>query len=272
MPIMPNTTRTTISMAKRGTWIAGLLVCLAAGLPLPAMAQNEVVGAPFHLFPGGPWVRDLIFVNGAGYFDIQARQGRSYCVETHGTDLDGVGLFALDTRVTVYNALTETNPIGTNDNIGTEPDGQFMSRFCWIAPAPPLPFSPTLIKVDNLLAGNFYYHIRVVETTLWSSWFFQGGDYNAFVLLRNTTDGSCTYNITWRDAAGSSLGSTGNVAVPGNGGVGTNSRSVVPATNINGTAEIAHDCSPDALVGQITSLSAAEGLGFDAPMFQRRPW
>jgi hypothetical protein len=45
-----------------------------------------------------------------------------------------------------------------------------------------------------------------------------------------------------------------------------------PATNFNGTVEIAHDGSPDALVGQMTSLSATTGLNFDAPLFQRRPW
>jgi hypothetical protein len=36
--------------------------------------------------------------------------------------------------------------------------------------------------------------------------------------------------------------------------------------------EIAHDCSPEALVGQMTSLSASTGLGFDSPLLQRRPW
>jgi hypothetical protein len=46
----------------------------------------------------------------------------------------------------------------------------------------------------------------------------------------------------------------------------------VPKEFINGTVEIAHDGSPDALIGQMTSLSALTGLGFDAKMFSRVPW
>ena len=46
------------------------------------------------------------------------------------------------------------------------------------------------------------YAVRVVETTLFSNWFFVGGDYSAYTLLRNTTNVNVPYTINWRNAAG----------------------------------------------------------------------
>ena len=120
--------------------------------------------------------------------------------------------------------------------------------------------------------GLFSYLVRLIETTQFSSWFFQGGDYNSFVLLRNTTYTTINFVIRWFDPAGTEVATSGTQSVAPNGGVGLNSKTFVPAANINGTVAITHDGPPGGLVGQMTSLSATTGLGFDSTMFTRDSW
>ncbi len=79
--------------------------------------------------------------------------------------------------------------------------------------------------------------------------------------------------VYWRNPAGAEIGTTSGT-VAGNAALGINARNFIgnPAVNFNGTVEIAHTGSPQALVGQVTSLSATTGLGYDATLFQRQPW
>ena len=248
------------------TITTGLVLVCANG----AQAQNTTAGTAFRLLIGQAPVRfTLTDATTQRWFDFQSRAGRSYCVEVTSTD-DGMGanLAQNDPAVTVYSNAAGTAQIGTNDDIATEPDAAFQSRVCFIAAAA----QDGRIKVTDSDAGTAYYHIRIVESTLWSSWFFQGGDYNSFVLARNTTDKTCNVTITWRTSAGAVAGTSGATAVAAHAGIGTNSKAFVSAATVNGTVEIAHDCSPEALVGQMTSLSASTGLGFDSPLLQRRPW
>jgi hypothetical protein len=237
--------------------------------PTLASAQNTTAGTAFRLLVGQSPVRfSLTAATTERWFDFQSRAGRSYCIEVSNTD-DGSGgsLVQADPTVAVYSDAAGTASIGANNDIETEPDGAFQSRVCFISTAA----HDGRIKVTDATAGTAYYYIRIVESTLWSSWFFQGGDYNSFVLARNTTDGTCHAKITWRTSSGVVAGATDTLTVAAHAGIGTNSKSFVP-TAINGTVEIAHDCSPEALVGQMTSLSASTGLGFDSPLLQRRPW
>jgi hypothetical protein len=205
-------------------------------------------------------------------FRFAARGGRSYCVEVTNTD-DGRGgaLVQADPSISVFADGAAVQLIEANDNLVTEPVGRFQSRACFVAPASTIPMDGR-IRVSDKSPGTAYYVLRIVETTLWASWFFQGGDFNSFVLMRNTTDGSCSFTITWRDPSGTVVGSSGLQSVGAHGGVGLNSRSFVPAVSVNGTVAVAHDCSPEALIGQLTSLSGEQGINFDSALFQRRPW
>ena len=101
-------------------------------------------------------------------------------------------------------------------------------------------------------------------------WFFIAGDYNAFSLIRNTTSSSVNYTVNWRNSAGAIVGTTSG-AIAGNGSAALNARTFVnPLTTPNGTIEIAHDGSEDALKASTTTLSASTGLSFDALFEQRR--
>jgi hypothetical protein len=233
------------------------------------MAQN---GDP-STAAGFAWGQKLqSTVYGAGpshtWFYSFTVQGRSYCAETTNVDNGVPATLDLDTELVVYggNATTE---LAHNDDAVQEPRNALLSRACWIAGVdglvyvkliphtPAVPLSPVMI--------------RFIETTLFCPWFFVAGDYNAFSLLRNTTAGLISgVVVTWRGLNGTVAGST-TVAINPNSTLILNARDFVnPAVFSNGSIEIAHTASPQAIIGSTTTLSGTTGLGFDAPFEQRK--
>jgi hypothetical protein len=208
------------------------------------------------------------------WYWIWPQQGQSYCVETGLAESQGY--YKADPLLAIYRA-SETAAFATNDDSFGEPQLGHGSRICWISVDSTVVYIQVRPHPSSNPSNNAtvyaVYSLRTVETTMWSSWFFQGGDYNSFVLLRNTTNLGVNFKITWRNPSNAVVGTYAGYVV-GGAGVGVNSKTYIPdpVTNYYGTVEIAHDGSPDALVGQMTSLSATTGLGFDAPFFQRRPW
>jgi hypothetical protein len=118
--------------------------------------------------------------------------------------------------------------------------------------------------------GTFDMQATVYDTTLFSNWFFLGGDYSAFTLVRNTTSSAVNYKISWRNAGGAIVASTTG-AVAANGSVAVNGGAFAAAVAaVSGTVEITHDAPVGGLVASTTVLSGTTGLSFDAP-FQIRP-
>jgi hypothetical protein len=251
-----------------------LIVVAAAFVLLPSVvsAQNTTAATAQTIMIGQPPM-DFYLSDATTdrWFEFQGRAGRSYCVELVMRH-DEMDPSAGAPNLYVYRDLG-TNLIGSNINGATqEPDAWELARYCFIAPS-------TLgqrgaIKVNDNAAGiTLYYEMRMVETTLWASWFFVGGDYNSFLLLRNTTDSAMNYTVKWRSPSGTEVGSAAG-PVLANSALGINAKTFIadPVTNFNGTVEISYDGAPGALVGQVTSLSATTGLGYDSMLFQRNPW
>ena len=249
-----------------GLMIAGAMLAFT---PARGWTQNTTAGGAVrdqHI--GQQLTSFLDSTTSERWYLYQVRSGRSYCVEVGAYEFEtNTSGHIADPVVTVYQS-NATTVIGTSDDTAQEPDSYRGSRVCFIN-------NQTLIYVKvtpfSSTTGH-YYTLRFVETSLWASWFFVGGDYNSFVLLRNTTSETVSYSINWRNAAGTITGTTSGT-VPPNGALGLNGRSFVnPAINFNGTVEIYHSGSPEALVGQVTSLSATTGLGYDSALFQRKVW
>jgi hypothetical protein len=206
-------------------------------------------------------------------------QGRSYCVETVALPpFEYAANGPADTEITVFRA-DRTTSIGSNDDTTSEPRSgenntrggtgfHGLSRLCWVAPAS----EGTFIRLGRFNSNANNYAARVVETTLFSNWFFLGSDYSAYTLLRNTTNSAVTYTITWRGENGVSLGTyTGTLL--GNASTYRDARTLAAAvTAVNGTVEISHNGPPDAIVASTTVLSATTGLSFDSPFVKRQPW
>lgn len=259
-------------MTRKHTWLALSLLILSPALAA-AQATSSTL-AVFGAFPGQD--HDVSIDDGTNtekWVRYQLRAGRSYCAElgasrsqAQDADENGWGV------VTVFQG-DATTVIGTNSSTVQEPDAWRGARVCFVMPGTLGSSVDAFVRVTDSIAGTFTYRMRLVETTMWASWFFIGGDYNSFLLLRNTTSEIVSYTVRWRNAAGTSVGSTTG-SVPSNGGLGINARTFIgdPITNFNGTVEVTHTGSPEALQGQVTSLSSTTGLGFDSTLFQRKTW
>jgi hypothetical protein len=236
-----------------------------------ATAQNVVAGQ-------SPWFFEISNAVPVRWYVFTARQGRSYCVEMMADPHYENGVNGpADTGVTLYRA-NGTTVIGANDDAVDEPlsgrnfatqEGNFgLSRFCFEAPGSEHVF----LAATGFNASTNFYAARVVETTLFSNWFFVGGDYHAYTLLRNTTSTPANFRVNWRNSAGTIVESfTGVLGPNGSTFVDARSFSSLVAAG-SGTVEIVHDRSPDALVASSTILSVTTGLSFDSPFLRRTPW
>ena len=92
-------------------------------------------------------------------------------------------------------------------------------------------------------------------------------------MLRNTTNSSLNYTVTWRNAAGAVAG-TQSGTLGGNASTFFNAREVagVLPTNASGTVEIAYTGAPGGIAANTTVLSNSSGLSFDAPFYSRPTW
>jgi hypothetical protein len=249
-----------------------LSACLLFLLPALAQANNTTSLDAYSLMPGATaaegTLSDAVTERWYKFFAIA---GRSYCAETQGGVFFDSGASAgdIDTVITVLRS-DGTTVVLTNDQATTEPRASSLSRACWIS----LFSETTRIRVQRFFSGQaFNFRVRLVETTLFSPWYFLGSDYGAYTVLRNTTSTSVSYIIQWRNAAGFVVG-TANGTLAANAGTFVNARDitgVLPA-NTNGTVEILYNASPGAIVANTTVLSATTGLSFDAPFALRPTW
>lgn len=251
----------------RGLIVSIGLLVLA---PVELLAQNISAATASRLTIGQQAVIQQLADNTSqGWFSIQPRAGRSYCASVTFSSQSRFlsGMTQGDPVVDVFLG-DGTTLVSHNDDIATEPDAELQSRACFIWPA--LSAGSGFIKATQLSTTSNTYDVRIIETTMFCPWFFISGDYNAFTLIRNTTDTSVNFTINWRNPAGAIVG-TNSGSVPGNGNVAINARTFVnAATTSNGSVEIVHDGSEDALKASTTTLSATTGLSFDALFEQRR--
>jgi hypothetical protein len=176
-----------------------------------------------------------------------------------------IALYRQSQTVAVSNDNTLQEPFsGAN-----APSGGGLSRACYVAIATESLY--VLVSQPNP-STTIQWQARLVETTLFSNWFFVGGDYSAFTLIRNTTNSALNYTVNWRNGSGTVVATTSGT-LNGNGNTFVDARafpSAIAATA--GTVEIVHNSSPDAVVASTTVLSGATGLSFDAPFVKRQPW
>jgi hypothetical protein len=262
--------------------IAAISVLIVVGglIPSPVWAQNTSFATAQNIVPGQPPLQVTMTTNFPGeftYYVFGVVTGRSYCAEmvagpaeTTRVIAAGIFVFAANqtNEVALSNGLTGQEPLSGNNSL-TGLEGA--ARTCWIAQTTEVNYIRAH-KGLNAVPGSMTFQVRVIDTTLFSNWFFVGGDYAAFTLIRNTTSGAVDYTVRWRSAAGAIVGtSSGNL--PGNGSVFVNARDFAGALAAgSGTVEIAHNSSGDALVASTTVLSATTGLSFDAPFMRRQAW
>lgn len=243
------------------------LVGFLAPAFLPAQANTTITTAA-----SLAWGQKVTTSMGTGqrWYYVVTTAGRSYCLETGNVEHMAEAEADEDTVLTAYDSEGSA-VIAFNDDTVTEPLVGSYSRLCYVPSV--LQAGVNFIKVEPKIGVlTQLVTLRAVETTLFCPWFFIAGDYNAFSLLRNTSDLPLTVYVTWRGLSGAIAGTT-SVSVPANGTSILNARTFVnPGAFSNGSVEVAHAGSPQQIMGSTTTLSGTTGLGFDAMFEQRKPW
>jgi hypothetical protein len=98
------------------------------------------------------------------------------------------------------------------------------------------------------------------------------GSNNAFAEIKNAASASISYTLTAYAPNGAVCG-TASGTLPGDGNTAINIRTLGTCLAAgSGSAQVAFQGPPGAVIGNITTLDATTGLSFDAPFTPRMPW
>jgi hypothetical protein len=239
--------------------------------PAAAQAQNTTSAGAENVVAGQHWGFSITEADPYRWFKFRVVAGRSYCVETAAGEYSTAANGASDTRINVYKADATTVIVGNDTTPGEPLSGAAafgLSRSCFTAPET----EQVMVRFQDWISATNSYRARAVETTLFSPWFFVGGDYNSYTVLRNTTSSTVTFTINWRNAAGAIVHSVSS-SLAANSGTFYGARSFAGVlAAVSGTIDIGFAGSPQALIANTTVMSATTGLSFDAGFSQRTPW
>jgi hypothetical protein len=255
----------------------GLLALTILAVPGMAWADNTTSANAYSLMVNGPAAEATVSNASPGttnrwYIVGPLQPHRSYCAHTQaGANFDtSATAGSTDTILVIFNADGTTVKVANDDTSLSEPPGWGLSRACY---ATGDAAEQVFIRVSAGAPGtSFNVRVQMVETTLFSNWFFVGTNYIAYTLVRNTTNLSVAYGIRWRNAAGTILQNDSGV-LPPNGSISLNARAYpTVVAGIAGTVDIIHLGPPDAIVASTTVISTTTGLSFDAPFITRHTW
>ena len=250
----------------------GLAVAMAFSLlPSSAFADNTTCANADFLFPGVARSQSLSDVQ-PRYYKVKVQAGRSYSVYSWA-DLQDSGEGGASIDHILYSNSTCTTSATTQDTTANEPIAVVSGMSGDNDTIIPTFTGTMYIRVDNNTAASTYTILTAIqETTIFSSWWFVGGDYNAFAELKNASAESLGYTLTAYGANGTSCG-TSSGTLSGNGSVAINVKSLGTCASVgSGNAQVAFQGPPGAVIGNITTLSGTTGLSFDAPFTPRMPW
>ena len=251
-------------MMKMKMGMAVTLGALALS-PTLAQAQNDTASTAANLTTNGPSIYQYnspTFLQ--RWYRYEVTPGQSYCVETATAFFENK---PVDTVIDVFEA-GGTTLIGTNDDAYGQPDSLLGSRLCYIATA----FRSDHVRVRPYYAAipTAYFQIRVSDNMLYSPWWLTDDNTDAFIQLRNTTNRTVAVTVTARNTAGAVVGAPLATTLPANGGTAISIKTQFGAASGSGSAEIASDAAPGAVVGNITTLNVAQGVSFVTPFSLRQ--
>jgi len=203
------------------------------------------------------------------YFTYQLSAGRSYHAYAYisfGPDaqtgfcsvawLDGAG-----------NGVPGSSSFGDEEPTDPGSDGDGL-----VVPLTPavgaIEYNIQLVTSGGNTGGTTCY-LRVVETTLFSPWFYRdaGNGYDGFAEIHNNTRTGFPVTVTAWSPAGTAIGSS-TQTIPPNGTIFVTASSLGAASSF-GSMTIAHPAKPGAISANMTTLSNVTGLSFDSPFTTR---
>jgi hypothetical protein len=250
-----------------------IATCATIGILTPSVAQaaNTTCANADFLFLNE---RASYFIAGSSglFFKANVVAGRSYAVMTWGPFQDaGEGGVALGVDLFSDNTCTAT--AGGANATDYEPflfgiTGHSADHDNII----PTSTGPIYIRVNNAIASGYTIHVVIVETTIFSPWWFTGGTNQAYVEVRNNMSSQTTAELTVYQANGAVCG-TSNAVILGNGNAAILINSLgTCADALSGSAQIAFAGTPGGVVANITTINVPQGTSFDSPFSPRMVW
>lgn len=250
----------------RGLLLAGLM----AFAPATAFADNTTCANGDFLFMGIG--RGQSITNGTSrYYKVRVVQGRSYSVYSWSPFTD-VSEGGANINHVLWSDSACSTAAGVVSSSAKEPTVDVTGHFGDNDTIIPTFTGTMYIEVQNNAGTSQTIYTAIQETTIFSSWWFVGGDYGAYVTIKNATTSSISYTLT-AYANNGAVCATLNGVLSGNGNTFANIRDLGTCLGSgSGSAQVAFQGPPGAVIGNITTLSGTTGLSFDAPMTPRMPW
>jgi hypothetical protein len=243
--------------------ILGVIVGAAMAWPSTSSAQATLATANPGVLGQGHSVG--IAASSAYYLRYRLTANRSYfavCWQPFSTDQ------STDCGVDIRNG----SDVSVSNQTNIEPfDGNFTLAGGDGDSYLPLTSGDFYVRVDNFGAGAATMNVMVVETTLFSPWWFvaSGSGYQAFTEIRNNTAESITVNVRAYSSTGTIAGSTA-VAIPANGNTLVSLGTLTG--DGSGSVSITFAGPPASITANTTVLGTSTGLSFDAPFTPRMVW
>jgi hypothetical protein len=244
-------------------------VCLL--MPSVAHATNNTCANADFLFLGER-AQYSIASTGSLFFKTRVTAKRSYAVLAWGPFQD-VSEGGVDLTVTLYSDNSCTTQADGADATDFEPlvsgiIGHTSDQDSLIPPADGVVY----IQVANNVGGPYLIHVLIIETTLFSPWWFTGGTNQAYVEVRNNMNEGTTAQVTLYRPNGTVCG-TSNLPVDGNGNAAIAINNVgTCAAALSGSAQIAFAGMPGGMTANTTTLDVVNGTSFDSPFTPRMVW
>jgi hypothetical protein len=249
-----------------------LIVTMATGfaLAVPALSwADNTTCANAEPLMLGETAADTLPASGSVFYKLRLVAGRSYTMMAWAP-FEDLGEGGSDLNVSTYPNTTCSGEIfGSGDS---EPSLAFPN-----ADGDANSFIATVsgnyrLEVQNQTATAYAIRAVVIETTLFSPWWFVGGNNNAFVEIKNTTNASRSITLTAHTSAGAVCGSS-TVAIPANGNTVINIKGLgTCAAAVSGGAQISHEAQVGGFVANTTTIDGVAGTSFDAPFTPRMGW
>ena len=259
-------------MNPRRAFLTVVVAC-AIGLvitPVVARAANTTCANADFLFHNER-ASNTLGASSNLFYKTNVVAGRSYAVMAWGPTQD-VGEGGVSVSVDLYSDNTCTTTAGGTDQTDNEP-----YLFGIIGHAAdhdniiPTTTGPIYIRVNNSIASAYTVHVVIVETTLFSPWWFSGGTNQAFVEVRNNMLGPTNALVTLYRSDGTVCG-TADVPLAGNGNAAIVVGSIGTCAGGSGSAQIAFAGTPGGLIANITTIDGPNGTSFDSPFAPRMVW
>ena len=252
------------------------LLVLTMLAPVAAFAQNTsfVAASTLTISGQGQYHTTDTTTNLNTFYMWRVVAGRSYCVETQNAEFEASNV---GTQLAVFRGDTTTS-LGTNtyaDGLTGEFPNFSNSRVCYIAPASERNYVQVTRDALSTTNTSAVYRIRVVESSLYSPWFFSGSGFEAFILIKNNTGTARSLTVTLFSPAGAILG-TQTGTLPANGSLNFQVSAAPPSgfgiAAANGGVRITGDMPLGSITANVTSLSFGQGVSFDTPAAPRPDW